>query len=62
MKRIFILSVLLLTMVLGVFAQRKTDLLDRGLVAIKTNSGVFCSWRILGEEYLSGFPHSLYCW
>lgn len=51
MKRIFILSVLLLTMVLGVFAQRKTDLLDRGLVAIKTNSGVFCSWRILGEEY-----------
>ena len=51
MKRIFILSVLLLTMVLGVFAQRKTDQLDRGLVAIKTNSGVFCSWRILGEEY-----------
>ena len=51
MKKIFILSVLLLTMVMGVFAQRKTDLLDRGLVAIKTNSGVFCSWRILGEEY-----------
>lgn len=51
MKRIFILSVLLLTMVLGVFAQRKTDKLDRGLVAIKTNSGVYCSWRILGEEY-----------
>ena len=51
MKRIFILSVLLLTMVLGVFAQRKTDQLDRGLVAIKTNNGVFCSWRILGEEY-----------
>lgn len=51
MKRIFMLSVLLLTMVMGVFAQRKTDRLDRGLVAIKTNSGVFCSWRILGEEY-----------
>ena len=51
MKRIFILSVLLLAMVLGVSAQRKTDQLDRGLVAIKTNSGVFCSWRILGEEY-----------
>ena len=51
MKRIFMLSVLLLTMVLGVIAQRKTDQLDRGLVAIKTNSGVFCSWRILGEEY-----------
>lgn len=51
MKRIFILSVLLLTMVLGVFAQRKTDKLDRGLVAIKTNSGVYCSWRTLGEEY-----------
>jgi len=51
MKRIFMLSVLLLTMVLGVCAQRKTDKLDRGLVAIKTSSGVYCSWRILGEEY-----------
>lgn len=33
------------------FAQRTVDKIDRGLVAVKTTSGVFCSWRILGEEY-----------
>ena len=38
-------------MSVSLWAQRATDKLDRGLVAIKTNSGVFCSWRILGEEY-----------
>ena len=32
-------------------AQRMTDALDRGLVAIQTDGGVFCSWRILAEEY-----------
>ena len=35
----------------SVLAQRLTDKLDRGLVAVKVNSGVYCSWRILGEEY-----------
>ena len=35
----------------SVVAQRTTDKLDRGLVAVKTSSGVFTSWRILGEEY-----------
>ena len=35
----------------SVVAQRATDKLDRGLVAVKTSSGVFTSWRILGEEY-----------
>jgi len=50
-KRFFMMSALLLTMVVGAFAQRKTDALDRGLVAIQTTSGVYCSWRILGEEY-----------
>ena len=35
----------------GVHAQRTMDLLDRGLVAVQTSNGVFCSWRILGEEY-----------
>ena len=32
-------------------AQRTMDKLDRGLVAVKVQSGVFCSWRIWGEEY-----------
>lgn len=32
-------------------AQRVTDQLDRGLIAMKTSNGAFLSWRILGEEY-----------
>ena len=35
----------------GAMAQRATDVLDRGLVAVKTDGGIFCSWRIMGEEY-----------
>lgn len=37
--------------VLSVQAQRYTDHIDRGLVAVKTSGGVFVSWRIFGEEY-----------
>ena len=37
--------------VVSAVAQRMTDALDRGLVAVKTDAGVFCSWRILAEEY-----------
>lgn len=36
---------------LGMWAQRTTDALDRGLVAVKTTAGVYCSWRITAEEY-----------
>lgn len=32
-------------------AQRVTDSLSRGLVAISTDKGIYCSWRISGEEY-----------
>ena len=32
-------------------AQRTTDKLDRGLVAVPSGSGSFVSWRIFGEEY-----------
>ncbi|MFN8438848.1 MAG: carbohydrate-binding protein [Cytophagales bacterium] len=35
---------------LQVFAQRKLEYLDRGLVAVKVSNGVFLSWRILGTE------------
>ena len=35
----------------GASAQRRTDHLDRGLVAVQTAQGVYCSWRIMGEEY-----------
>ena len=42
-----------------VYAQRATDKLDRGLVAVKTSSGVFTSWRIFGEEYY-GVTYNVY--
>ena len=35
----------------GAMAQRATDVLDRGLVAMRTQGGVFCSWRMTGDEY-----------
>ena len=36
---------------MSISAQRYTDKLSRGLVATKASSGVFVSWRMLGEEY-----------
>ena len=51
MKKAFFLSFFLLATCLTAFGQRKTDQLDRGLIAIQTTNGVYCSWRILGEEY-----------
>ena len=51
MKKTILLALLMLTSVTTALAQRTTDKLDRGLVAVKTANGVFCSWRIMGEEY-----------
>jgi rhamnogalacturonan endolyase len=35
---------------------RQAEFLDRGLVAVKTDDGVFLSWRLLGNEsYKTGF-------
>lgn len=51
MKRILISLVLLAISSIGVWAQRQTDALDRGLVAVKVSGGVYCSWRILPDEY-----------
>lgn len=31
-------------------AQRQMEYLDRGLVAVKTENGIFLSWRLLGNE------------
>ena len=50
MKKLFILALFGL-MTVGVSAQRATDKLDRGLVAVKASGGIFCSWRITAEEY-----------
>ena len=51
MKKIFVLAILMVATVVNSYAQRKTDVLDRGLIAIQTTNGVYCSWRIMGEEY-----------
>ena len=51
MKRIFLLAVFTGLMVVGLRAQRVTDRLDRGVVSVKVQGGVYCSWRIYGEEY-----------
>ena len=51
MKRIFMLAAFMGMTAVGLQAQRMTDKLDRGLVAVKVQNGVYCSWRIYGEEY-----------
>jgi len=51
--KIYRLYVLLLSMLLvfsSGFAQRRMEKLDRGLVAVKVNSGVYLSWRVFGTD------------
>lgn len=50
MRKTILAFVLVMTATLG-FAQRVTDKIDRGLVAMKVSGGVYLSWRIYGEEY-----------
>ena len=42
------------------YAQRRTDKIDRGLVAVPASSGNLVSWRVLGEEYYD-VTYNLYC-
>ncbi len=51
MKKALTLLILSVLMAFTASAQRKTDPLDRGVVAVKTSSGVFVSWRIQADEY-----------
>ena len=51
MKKFIVVMLMVCMTVVSAVAQRMTDALDRGLVAVKTDAGVFCSWRILAEEY-----------
>lgn len=51
MRKRLISFILVVVAAVGANAQRTTDVIDRGLVAVKTTSGVYCSWRIFGEEY-----------
>ena len=50
-KKLVTLAIAALTSFSGVMAQRVMDRLDRGLVAVKTTAGVYCSWRIQADEY-----------
>ena len=50
-KKLLATSALALLVSMGANAQRFTDKLDRGLVAVKTTKGVYCSWRIQADEY-----------
>ena len=50
MKKI-VTTVMAFLLTMSAQAQRTVDKLDHGLVAVKTSGGVFCSWRINGEEY-----------
>ncbi len=52
MKKLLFLLLVLVACNVDVQAQRQqTDKLDRGLVAVKTGTGVLCSWRITADEY-----------
>ncbi len=51
MKKILSALIVLLTVITPLNAQRVTDVLDRGLVAMKATTGVYLSWRITAEEY-----------
>ena len=51
MKRTIVTTLCLLLLVGVTHAQRTTDILDRGLVAVPSGSGSFVSWRIFAEEY-----------
>ena len=59
MKRICLLTLMLSCFILTGQAQRVTDKLDRGLVAIPASSGNLVSWRIFAEEYY-GVTYNLY--
>ena len=58
--RIFLLSLLFLSLCPTLFAQRKMEKLDRGVVAIRTNpSAVYVGWRLLGND-AEGVAFNLY--
>jgi autotransporter-associated beta strand protein len=58
-KRIITAALLLAGSSMAGFAQRQFDKLDRGLIAVKQTSGMYCSWRINADEYY-GTTYNLY--
>ena len=58
-KKTFLAALLAMSATMGVQAQRFMDTLDRGLIAVKSTSGVYVSWRIYGTEYY-GVAYNIY--
>ena len=57
--RTLLCASLLLWMSIPASAQRFTDNLDRGLVAVNMGGSTFLSWRILADEYF-GVTYNVY--
>lgn len=51
MKKVLLSIVAFLCLSLSVSAQRVTDVLDRGIVAVPASGGYLVTWRMFGEEY-----------
>lgn len=51
MKRFLLTMTALVLITVSMTAQRRTDQLDRGLIAIKTARGMYLNWRIQADEY-----------
>jgi len=50
MKKILFVAAAVTALAVPCSAQRVMDKLDRGLVAVSVNNGMFVSWRVLGED------------
>lgn len=50
MKKILFVAAAMTALAVPCSAQRVMDKLDRGLVAVSVNNGMFVSWRVLGED------------
>jgi autotransporter-associated beta strand protein len=49
--RLCIVAVMLIATIGSSMAQRKMEVLDRGVMAVKVSNGVFVSWRLNGYEW-----------
>ncbi len=58
-KRLLLALGVTIALTPAVTAQRVTDALGRGLVAMKTDNGVFCTWRINADEWY-GTEYNIY--
>jgi len=57
MRKLLLTALAIASLTAG--AQRTTDVLDRGLVAMKASRGVYLDWRILADEYY-GVEYNVY--